>query len=222
MNYIIYSVEDDQNIAKIINLTLSKQGYIVHSFYNGQSFMQAFRENLPDMILLDLMLPDCSGYDLLKEIRNNASYDDIQIIIVSAKSQVMDKVDGFDLGADDYIEKPFDILELISRVNAKSKKSAKMKYLTVGNISINKETHICKRLNKEIKLTNTEFAILYNLLENVNNVVSRDTLLQYIWGADENYETRTIDVHINSLRNKLGDDGKKILSVYGVGYRFLQ
>lgn len=222
MDYLIYSIEDDKDIGHIINLTLTKQGYQVVSFHTGEAFREAFKKKKPDMILLDLMLPDCNGFDLLKEVRNNHSNDDIEILIVSAKSQTLDKINGFDLGADDYIEKPFDLLELISRVNAKTRRHFKTKTLNVGNISINNATHVCTVKNKEIRLTNTEFTVLYYLLDNLNKVVSRDDILKALWGEEEAYESRTIDVHINSLRSKLGEDGKRIVSVYGVGYRYLK
>ena len=111
MDYLIYSIEDDKDISHIINVVLSKQGYIVKSFYNGRDFYNALKEEAPQMILLDMMLPDTTGQEILKNIRSKAIYDDVEIIIISAKRMLMDKVDGLDLGADDYIEKPFDVLE---------------------------------------------------------------------------------------------------------------
>ncbi|MCI1734680.1 MAG: response regulator transcription factor [Bacilli bacterium] len=221
MGYHIYSLEDDKDIARIINLTLTKQGYEVTTFYDAASFKAAFSKNRPDMILLDLMLPDANGLDLLKEIRSNPLNNDIQILIVSAKSQIMDKVDGLDLGADDYIEKPFDILELISRVNAKARRYLSNQNLVIGNVSLNNLSHICKVKGQEVDLTQTEFIILYYLMKNSGGVVSRDDILKALWGDEEALESRTIDVHINALRKKLGDDGNRIVAVYGIGYRYL-
>ena len=129
MSYLIYSIEDDKDISHLINVALSKQGYVVKSFYNGKDFYDALALETPQLILLDMMLPDTSGTEILKNIRSKAIYDDVDIIIISAKRMVMDKVDGLDLGADDYIEKPFDILELMSRVNVKYRRYNKRKFM---------------------------------------------------------------------------------------------
>ncbi|MFA6829693.1 MAG: response regulator transcription factor [Bacilli bacterium] len=222
MSYTIYSVEDDSNIARIINISLSKQGYSVRTFADGASFRQALTEEKPDMILLDLMLPDCNGLDLLKSLRSNAINDSIEIIIVSAKSQIMDKVDGLDLGADDYIEKPFDLLELISRVNSKARRHLKNQSITIGKVTINNSSKVCLVDDKEVSFTNTEFTILYSLMANAGIAVSRDDILKTIWGNDESCESRTIDVHIKAIRSKLKEEGNRIISVYGIGYRYIK
>jgi len=222
MSYIIYSVEDDKDISRIINLTLSKQGYEVSSFSKVASFLDAFKEKKPNLILLDLMLPDGDGFDLIKKIRADKSNADIQIIIVSAKNQLIDKVDGLDFGADDYLEKPFDILELISRVNAKARRFESEQIIKVGDVSLDNNKHLAYLNNEELNLTNTEYSILLQLLKKAGTVVSRDDLLQLMWGTGKDYESRTIDVHIKSLRDKLKDSGKKIVSVYGIGYRYLK
>jgi two-component system alkaline phosphatase synthesis response regulator PhoP len=222
MSYIIYSVEDDKDISRIINLTLSKQGYEVSSFSNAASFLDAFKEKKPNLILLDLMLPDGDGFDLIKKIRADKSNADIQIMIVSAKNQLIDKVDGLDFGADDYLEKPFDILELISRVNAKARRFESEQIIKVGDVSLDNNKHLAYLNNEELNLTNTEYSILLQLLKKAGTVVSRDDLLQLMWGTGKDYESRTIDVHIKSLRDKLKDSGKKIVSVYGIGYRYLK
>jgi len=222
MSYIIYSVEDDKDISRIINLTLSKQGYEVSSFSKVASFLDAFKEKKPNLILLDLMLPDGDGFDLIKKIRADKSNADIQIMIVSAKNQLIDKVDGLDFGADDYLEKPFDILELISRVNAKARRFESEQIIKVGDVSLDNNKHLAYLNNEELNLTNTEYSILLQLLKKAGTVVSRDDLLQLMWGTGKDYESRTIDVHIKSLRDKLKDSGKKIVSVYGIGYRYLK
>ncbi|HBP43912.1 MAG TPA: DNA-binding response regulator, partial [Clostridiales bacterium] len=138
MKKLIYSIEDDKDISYIIRLALENSGYEVHSFYDGESFLKAFNEKKPDLILLDMMLPKIQGQDLLKIIRNDSSNNDIDIIIISANKLISDKVDGLNLGADDYIEKPFDILELISRVNARFRKNKNSIY-QIGDYTINEE-----------------------------------------------------------------------------------
>src|SRR5574344_3148001 len=141
MKGIIFSVEDDVDISRIINVSLSKAGYEVTSFENGKDFQEAFLQKRPDMVLLDLMLPDVQGLDILKSLRTDSQNDKIQVIIISAKRMLMDKVDGLDLGADDYIEKPFDILELISRVNAKFRRLAKPGKISYKGLTIDKAGH---------------------------------------------------------------------------------
>ena len=141
MNYIIYSVEDDKNIAHLLKVALSKQGYIVESFNDGESFIERFKKQKPNLILLDMMLPNIQGDEILKMIRDDDENDDIQIIIVSANRMVMDKVDGLDLGADDYIEKPFDILELMSRVNSKARRFYKKQKLVKGIFILDAKKH---------------------------------------------------------------------------------
>lgn len=218
MNYVIYSVEDDKDIAKIINKTLATQGYCVETFYDAHSFFERLNEQTPHMILLDMMLPDMSGSEILKTIRSNPQYDDIEIIIVSANRMVMDKVDGLDLGADDYIEKPFDILELMSRVNAKFRRFKKNKRLFNEHILLDIDKHICICNQKEIELTIKEFEILQILLENKGKVVSRDDILNKLWGENGILQSRTIDMHVKSLRQKLEDESL-IQTVYGIGYK---
>ena len=217
MSSVIYSVEDDKDIAKIINKTLSKQGYYVVSFYDGTCFIKAFDENKPDMVLLDMMLPDLSGAHLLQYIRKDSANDHIPVIIISANSLVTDKVDGLDMGADDYIAKPFDLLELMSRVNALFRRFKKSSSFEYGKLVLNSESHICKYDGKTISLTIKEFDILALLLKNKGKVVSRDEILSSIWGNEE-LETRTIDMHIKSLRKKINDEGI-IETIYGLGYK---
>ena len=207
MSYLIYSIEDDKDISHLINVALSKQGYVVKSFYNGKDFYDALALEIPQLILLDMMLPDTSGTEILKNIRSKAIYDDVDIIIISAKRMVMDKVDGLDLGADDYIEKPFDILELMSRVNVKYPRynKRKSKTVSVNDIVMNIDEHTVTRNGKLIELTLKEFDILKLLLEKKGKVVSRDELL------GEALESRTIDMHINSIRKKINDMDSKII-----------
>lgn len=218
MSYLIYSVEDDTNISNIIRLTLQMKGYEVSTFNDGKSFFDALEKNIPDLVLLDIMLPDMSGLDILKILKSSSKYSDVRIIILSAKSMIVDKVEGLDLGADDYIAKPFDILELVSRVNAQKRRQAKDNVITVGDLVIDHKKRECKFQNTVVNLTKKEFDILLYLIEKQNEVVSRDELIQVIWGNDFQYETRTIDMHIKSLRKKLPVDGEFIKTIYGVGY----
>ena len=220
MANLIYSVEDDINISKIIALTLKKQGYEVLSFSDGSSFLETFSKRKPDLVLLDLMLPDIDGFDILRKLRADKDNDDIEIMIVSAKSQIVDKVDGLDLGADDYLEKPFDILELISRVNAKFRRNKKTSRISIDQVTVDFERRTCQVAGDEVALTNAEFTILYELMKASDKVVSRDSLLNVLWGDKDSYESRTIDVHVRSLRTKLKEQGKHIVSVYGIGYRY--
>lgn len=218
MAYKIYSVEDDKDISKIINRTLTHQGYIVNSFENGKDFFKAFNQEKPDMVLLDMMLPDISGTEILKTLRDDITNDDIDIIIVSANRMVMDKVDGLDLGADDYIEKPFDLLELSSRVNAKFRRHKKEHIFQSNDLSIDTESHKFSYKGEEITLTVKEFQIIEILLKNKGKVVTRDQILNEIWGLDGTLESRTVDMHVKSIRSKCKND-EVILTIYGVGYK---
>lgn len=214
---VIYSLEDDVDISKIIHVSMEKVGYEIHSFETGKAFMEAFEAKKPDLCLLDLMLPDVSGMDILKKIRSDSSNDKIQIIIISAKRMTMDKVEGLDNGADDYIEKPFDILELISRVNARFRKSKNI--LTFQDIVLDPATHSAKRNNVDLSLTNMEYDILKLFLENISNVITRDDISKAIYQSDTEIESRSIDMHVASLRKKLKDkEGHLIKTIYGVGY----
>ena len=221
MGSIIYSVEDDVDIARIINKTLTKQGYQVYSFQDGKSFIEAFNKQKPDLVLLDLMLPDMNGNDIIKFIRNDIENNEVEIIIISAKRMLMDKVEGLDLGADDYLEKPFDLLELMSRVNARLRRHQNKNILIYNNLKVYLQKHLVFLDNKEIICTNKEFDILTYLLQRKGQAVSRDDLLTFLWGDNNSdYESRTIDVHIKSLRAKLNDnDGSIIQTIYGIGYK---
>ncbi len=219
MDYVIYSIEDDRDIALIINRTLTKQGYLVETFYDARSFFEAFQRKKPNMILLDMMLPDMPGAEILKQIRANSCNDEIEIIIISANHMIMDKVDGLDLGADDYIEKPFDLLELMSRVGAKVRRHKKNRILMIDHLVLDLESHTCTIDGKEIDLTVKEFDILALLCQKRGSVVSRDEIFETIWNTSQALESRTLDMHIKSLRSKLGDRQDMIKTVYGIGYK---
>ena len=223
MNKVIYSLEDDEDIALIINKTLTKQGYDVKTFYNGKDFLNAFNNCKPSIILLDMMLPDLSGKDILKIIRSNPSNDEIRIIIISAKHLVTDKVEGLDLGADDYIEKPFDLLELMARVDAQSRRINKesKNNIVVNDLMLNFDKRECTYKGELVELTVKEFEILALLMKNSPNVLTREQIFQEIWGSDQIVESRALDMHIKTLRAKLNDNGSMIKTVYGIGYKFI-
>lgn len=216
---LIYSVEDDEDISLIINKTLTKQGFTVKSFENGKKFLEQFKLETPDIVLLDLMLPDMSGSDIIKKIRSNQKYDNVHIIVVSAKHMTIDKVENLDLGADDYIEKPFDLLELMSRVEAHARRLRKSNLIKIGDIELDIAKRECIYQNKPLDLTVKEFDILLLLAKNAPNVLSRDQLFEEIWNTNQIVESRSLDMHIKTLRSKLNDDGKLIKSIYGIGYK---
>ena len=218
MNGLIYSLEDDKDIAKIINKTLSKQGYEVVSIYDGRSFYEKLKERKPNMILLDMMLPDCDGIDILKDLRSDSRYDEVFILIISARRMLTDRVDGCDLGADDYIEKPFDILELMSRVNARFRRIKNNHILKYNDFEIDKEYHLAKYKGVYLDLTIKEFQILELLVKACGKVVTREEIYSYIWGELVELESRTIDMHVKAIRKKIGDDSI-IETVYGLGYK---
>lgn len=218
-NYLIYSIEDDEDIAYIIKATLTKQGYDVVSFPDGESFLETFKIKKPDMILLDMMLPKIQGKEILKLIRNDFSNNDIQIIIVSANGMTIDKVDGLDLGADDYIAKPFDLLELISRVNAKARRATQNKSLAFHDLTLNPSSKTLYRDNEIIDLTSLEYKLLVFLLKNKNRVVSKKEIALELYNDETKEESRTIGMLIKSIRKKIGDNDQKIIvSRYGIGY----
>lgn len=216
---LIYSVEDDEDISLIINKTLTKQGFTVKSFENGKKFLEQFKLETPDIVLLDLMLPDMSGSDIIKKIRSNQKYDNVHIIVVSAKHMTIDKVENLDLGADDYIEKPFDLLELMSRVEAHARRLRKSNLIKIGDIELDIAKRECIYQNKPVDLTVKEFDILLLLAKNAPNVLSRDQIFEEIWNTNQIVESRSLDMHIKTLRSKLNDDGKLIKSIYGIGYK---
>lgn len=216
---LIYSVEDDEDISLIINKTLTKQGFTVKSFENGKKFLEQFKLETPDIVLLDLMLPDMSGSDIIKKIRSNQKYDNVHIIVVSAKHMTMDKVENLDLGADDYIEKPFDLLELMSRVEAHARRLRKSNLIKIGDIELDVAKRECIYQNKPVDLTVKEFDILLLLAKNAPNVLSRNQIFEEIWNTNQIVESRSLDMHIKTLRSKLNDDGKLIKSIYGIGYK---
>lgn len=219
-NYLIYSIEDDEDISYIIKATLEKQGYKVKSFPDGESFLDAFKIEKPNLILLDMMLPKIQGKDLLRYIRNDPNNDDIQIIIVSANKLTIDKIDGLDLGADDYIAKPFDLLELISRVNAKARRFLNQKKsVAFKDFVINFDNKTLTKNSVFIDLTNSEFKVFALLVKNRNRVVSKKEIAVELYNDENKENNRTITMLIKSIRKKIDDKDQTIInSRYGIGY----
>ena len=219
----IYCVEDDSNIRELIEYTLSSTGFAVEGFECAKDFFEKIKTKLPDLILLDIMLPDKDGMEILSILRNDPKTKDICIILLTAKSERMDKIRGLDMGADDYITKPFDVLELISRVKAllrRANTSTNGKGLiTFENITVDNQKRSVSVDGNEVTLTYKEYELLHMLLVAKGNVVSRETIISKIWGTDFEGESRTLDVHIRTLRQKLSEAGNHIETVRNVGYK---
>lgn len=218
----IFCVEDEENIRELIEYTLTNVGYDVVGFSCAKDFFQEIKKSSPTLILLDIMLPDSDGISILSQIRKTDSTKDIPVIMLTAKSGQMDKIKGLNLGADDYITKPFDIMELVARINAvirRIPKKEEAKEYSYKEISIDPVSRKVTAGNDEITLTYKEFELLYTLVVNKGIVLSRETLMLKVWETDFEGETRTVDVHIRSLRQKLGKYGEYIQTIRNVGYK---
>ena len=219
---VIYIVEDDKNISEIESYALKNSGYQVDSFENAKIFWSRCQERKPDLVLLDVMLPDSDGIEVLKKIRRNPDLKRVPVIMVTAKSSEIDKVKGLDNGADDYITKPFGIMELISRVKAllrRMNQDEEEKQLEFQNIVLDCEKRQVMLDGQLCELTYKEFELLKLFLQNAGIVMTRENIMEKVWGIDFEGESRTLDMHIKTLRQKLGDAGKHIKTVRNVGYR---
>ncbi len=217
---LIYIVEDDASIREIEMIALKNSNYMVQSFDRASTFYAKIEEIIPDLILLDIMLPDEDGYSIVRKLRSNSKTKKVPIIMVTAKTTEMDMVKGLDDGADDYIKKPFSLMELLSRVRALLRRSPQEETgeLQVGNILLDHERHIVLADNKNVVLTLKEYELLRYLMMNENIVLSREAIMSRVWDVDFEGETRTVDMHIKTLRQKLGDCGRQIRTIRGVGY----
>ena len=218
----IFCVEDDDNIRELVIYTLETTGLEARGFADGTAFMEALAVDSPERVLLDIMLPGEDGLEILKKLKNSSKTKDIPVIMVTAKGSEYDKVVGLDSGADDYVTKPFGMMELISRIKAVLRRSGKQQdktKLSVGGISLDTKKHEVKVDGEQVVLTLKEFELLEKLMRNQGIVLTRDQLLTEIWGYDFDGETRTVDVHIRTLRQKLGEQGSLVKTVRGVGYR---
>ena len=221
----IYCVEDDAGIRELVVYTLQNTGMEAHGFSDGAALTAALRGAKPDLILLDIMLPGEDGISILRRLRSLPDTAAIPVILLTAKNTEYDKVIGLDSGADDYIAKPFGMMELVARIRAVLRRSqdkllsADSHPLTAGAISINERAHTVCVSGRDVQLTLKEYQLLVLLMKNQGAVLTRDVLLENIWGYGSESETRTVDVHIRTLRQKLGDSGALIETVRGVGYR---
>lgn len=217
---LIYIVEDDESIREIESIALKNSNYIVSAFENAKEFYKKLDELVPDLILLDVMLPDESGYDIVRKLRKRPATQDIPIIMVTAKTTEMDMIKGFDGGADDYIKKPFSIMELITRVKALLRRTAKdePKLLKLDDLVIDHERHVVTVNNEPVDLTYKEYELLRLLMGSQGIVMTREVIMRSVWDTDFEGETRTVDMHIKTLRHKLGDYGSRIKTVRNVGY----
>ena len=217
----IYIVEDDKNIREIETFALKNSGYSVCDFECAKNFYEKIKEKVPALIILDIMLPDEDGLEIVKKLRKKQETKRVPIILVTAKTSEIDKVKGLDIGADDYITKPFGVMELISRVKALLRRTQGMeeeKYLSLGMISIDKEKHSVFIGEEICELTYKEYELLKIFIQNAGIVLPRNLIMERIWGIDFEGESRTLDMHIKTLRQKLKEEGKRIKTIRNVGY----
>lgn len=220
---LIYILEDDRNIREIEEIALKNADYEVVSFETAAEFGKRLKERVPDLLLLDLMLPDADGLRLVTQLRQNVMTMSLPVIMVTAKTTEIDKVRGLDSGADDYLTKPFSVMELISRVKAllrRSMKGLKERVITIGEISLDVERHKVTVAGERCELTYKEYELLKLLMNNAGIVTPREEILSKVWETDFEGESRTIDMHIKTLRQKLGSSANRIKTVRNVGYLF--
>lgn len=218
----IFCVEDDDSIRELMVYALTSSGFKAAGFADGPSFWQAMEQTKPELVLLDIMLPGEDGVSILRRLRAAAETESLPVIMATAKGAEYDKVRGLDSGADDYLVKPFGMLEMVSRVKAVLRRSLPREQaplLRCGEIAVDRARHLVTVQNTAVSLTLKEFELLCLFMENPGLVFTRDQLLRSIWGAEFVGESRTVDVHIGTLRTKLGQAGKYIATVRGVGYK---
>ena len=218
----IWCVDDDNTIRDIEVYTLTQTGFEAKGFADGISMLEAFKTEKPELIVLDIMLPGKDGVEILEEIRSNPETRKIPVIMATAKGTEMDKIQGLDTGADDYLVKPFGVMEMVSRIKAvlrRCEPDEKEEVLSIGEITLSDKEHLVIVNGEKVVLTFKEFEILKLFMSNPGIVFSRDKLLSEVWGIDYLGESRTVDMHIKTLRQKLGDAGALIETVIGVGYK---
>lgn len=219
----IYCVDDDNTIREIEVYTLLQTGFEAKGFADGETLFEALKTETPDLIVLDIMLPGKDGMEILKEIRSNPETERIPVIMATAKGTEIDKIQGLDKGADDYLVKPFGTMEMVSRIKAVLRRCKREETtsdtLTIGNIMLKDNEHKVVVNGERVTLTLKEYELLKTFMLNPGIVFSRDKLLSLVWGVERAVESRTVDMHIKTLRQKLGQEGKHIETVIGVGYR---
>ena len=218
----IWCVDDDSTIREIEVYTLEQTGFQARGFADGISMLEALKTEIPELIILDIMMPQMDGIEVLKKLRSESVFKNIPVIMATAKGTEMDKIGGLNSGADDYLVKPFGVMEMVARVKAVLRRTVKedvSSNITVGKITLKENEHKVIADGEKVELTHKEFAMLKLFMQNPNMVFSRDKLMSEIWGMDYIGETRTVDMHIKTLRQKLGNAGGQIKTVIGVGYR---
>ena len=219
---LIYILEDDKNIQEIESYAIKGSGYDVRAFDDAEAFDRGMREMKPDLLLLDIMLPGEDGLSVLKRLRANKDTKELPVILVTAKDSEIDTVRGLDLGADDYISKPFGVMELMSRIKAIMRRIKPMSddvVLKYKNIYLDQDRRICLVDEENVELTFKEYELLWLFLSNPSIVLTRETIMETVWGTDFAGESRTVDMHIKTLRKKLREAGSLIITVRNVGYK---
>ena len=219
----VFIVEDEPDLRDTLQYNFENEGFKVKSFPNGESFLETIKNDKPNLVILDLMLPGISGLDVCRDLRMNEVNENVAVVMLTAKSEEIDRIVGFELGADDYVTKPFSVRELILRVKVLLKKRSDdidQNLLEFGPIAMNLDAHDVSVDGKNILLTALEFKLLKHLLKRKGRVQTRDQLLGDVWGYSSEVTTRTVDTHIKRLREKLGKPGELIQTIRGVGYRF--
>ena len=217
---LIYIVEDDENIREIETIALKNSNYMVCAFEKAKDLYKKIDEIMPDLVLLDVMLPDESGYDIVRKLRKRPATKKLPVIMVTAKTTEMDMIKGLDDGADDYIKKPFSIMELITRVKAllRRTETTEEKLLQLGELMIDNERHAVYVDDDQVELTYKEYELLRLLMTNPGVVMTREVIMRHVWDTEFEGESRTLDMHIKTLRQKLGEGGAIIKTIRNVGY----
>jgi len=222
---LIYLLEDDDSIRKLVIYALESQGYEAHGFESPDQFRTAVEQQLPELVILDIMLPGEDGISVLKRLRSEPETARLPVIMLTAKNTEFDRVEGLDAGADDFISKPFGIMELVARVRAvlrRAEQNLPVSVYELGSLRVCPERHEVQVEGKSVTLTYKEYMLLQLLMENRGLVLTREVLLDRIWGLGSERENRTLDVHIRTLRAKLGTAGSYIQTVRGVGYQIAE
>lgn len=218
---LIYVIEDDINIREIEEIALRNSGHTVTGFDNAKLFYQRMKEKQPDLVILDVMLPDEDGYEIVKKLRANSTTKKVPVIMITAKTSELDMIKGLDNGADDYIKKPFSVIELITRVKAVLRRTMDVdssKFIKLGDVFLDNERHMVYVNNEAVELTFKEYELLKLLMLNSGIVMSREMIMNRVWGTDFEGESRTVDMHIKTLRQKLTVSADRIKTIRNVGY----
>lgn len=218
---LVYIVEDDESIREIEKIALENSGHTVVDFYNASSFLKKTKDKVPDLAILDIMLPDMDGYEIVRHLKNGKNTKKIPVIMVTARTTEVDMIRGLDIGADDYIKKPFSVIELITRVKAVLRRTMDkddVTMLSVGEVFMDNERHTVYVNNEPTVLTYKEYELLKLLMANSGIVMTRDVIMDRVWGTEFEGESRTVDMHIKTLRHKLGESGSRIKTIRNVGY----